>query len=84
MAKRVITTTEYTDDLNGLKAEGTVTFAFDGTSYEIDLNKKNRTAFEKALKPYVDAARKVRATRGQTKASRVGKRSDLAEIRAWA
>ena len=95
MAKRVITTTEFTDDIDGAKAEGTVTFSFDGRHYEIDLSKKNRAAFEKALKPYTEAGRKTRsAGRGAARSSsrtsrgagarRSASRSDLSAIREWA
>ncbi len=92
MAKRVITTTEFIDDLDGAKAEGTVSFSFDGRHYEIDLSKKNRAAFEKTLKPYVDAARKATGSsgRGSKRSSRgagskrSGSRRDLTAIREWA
>jgi hypothetical protein len=85
MAKRTITTIELTDDVDGGKAERTVAFGFDGANYEIDLSKKNAAAFEKALRPYVDAARKLgrsnsrRVRRGASAASR-----DLSAVRAWA
>jgi hypothetical protein len=85
MAKRTITTIELTDDVDGGKAERTIAFGFDGANYEIDLSKKNATAFERALRPYVDAARKVgrangrRARRGAASQSR-----DLGAVRAWA
>ncbi len=87
MAKRVVTTVELTDDLDGGKADRTVQFAFDGTSYEIDLSKKNATALEKALKPYVASARKVRqpVRRGRSATSGRGSgRTDLAQVRQWA
>ena len=85
MAKKTITTTEFTDDLDGGAAAGTVTFSFDGSSYEIDLSKKNRSALEKALKPYIDHARKARSTRGRrAPASPASRRSDVAAVRAWA
>ena len=85
MAKKIIQTTEYTDDLDGSTAAGTVTFGFDGTSYEIDLSKANARAFEKALKPYVDAARRVRGSRARTSTrGRSNGKRDLGAIRAWA
>jgi hypothetical protein len=87
MAKKTIVTEEFTDDIDGSIAVGTVRFAYDGNNYEIDLSKKNKSALDKALKPYVTAARKVKATRGtRGRASNVGagKRGDLADIRAWA
>ncbi len=85
MAKKVVTTTEFIDDLDGGSAAGTVSFSFDGTNYEIDLSKKNRTAMEKALKPYLDHARKARATRTRRAQSQSSsRRQNLPAIRAWA
>lgn len=86
MAKKTVTMTEYTDDLDGGKADGTITFSFNGTNYEIDLSKSNARAFEKALKPYVDAARKVRATRGRGRSGSRGSgpKADLTAVRDWA
>ena len=58
MAQRTLTI--LSDDLDGKEGKdiATVTFGFDGSTYEIDLSKKNRAALEKALSPYIDAARK--------------------------
>ena len=70
MAQRTLTI--LSDDLDGKEGKdiATVTFAFDGSTYEIDLSKKNRAAFEKALSPYIDAARKTTsAPRRSTKKS---------------
>jgi hypothetical protein len=92
------TTTVITDDIDGSTGAETVSFVFQGESYEIDLAKKNRTAFEKALKPYIDAARRS-AGRGNRGGNRGGRRAaqggrgrgrsgrsstDLAAVRAWA
>ena len=57
------TFTRLVDDIDGGKAERTVVFSWDGKGYEIDLSKKNIAALEKALKPYVTAARKMPAAR---------------------
>jgi Lsr2 len=87
MAKKTIVTEEFTDDIDGSVAVGTVPFAYDGTNYEIDLSKKNKSALDKALKPYLSVARRVKATRGnRSRASngRAGTRADIADIRAWA
>jgi hypothetical protein len=73
-----------TDDLDGSDAVQTVRFGWLGADYEIDLNDKNFTAFEKALSKYVAAARKTgggarsRASKKQTSSV------DLATVRAWA
>jgi hypothetical protein len=87
MAKTVVT--QYTDDLDGSKAQGTVSFSYAGAAYEIDLSAKNTKAFETALNPYIAAARRVRAksaraTRRSTRATKVAASNGLAEIRAWA
>ncbi len=91
MAKKTILVEEFTDDLDGSKALGTTYFSYDGVDYEIDLSKKNKNAFDKALKLYVDAARAVkpRGKRPQRTAAsstkRKGdKRRDLAAVREWA
>jgi hypothetical protein len=79
MAQKVITLLE--DDLHGGEAEETVTFALDGTTYEIDLNKKNAADLRKAMAVYVGHARKVGGNRG-TRRSRGT--SDAKTIREWA
>ena len=75
-----------TDDLDGSDAEQTVKFGWLGAQYEIDLNEKNYTAFEKAIGKYVAVARK---TGGGARARGTGKRAasaptDLAAVRNWA
>lgn len=84
MAKRVITTVELTDDLDGGKADQTLTFAIQGILYEMDLSKKNAAAFEKVLAPYVAAARKVKAPGTPRRRSSTGGRPDLSAVREWA
>jgi hypothetical protein len=51
------------DDLAGSYAAGTVSFALDGASYEIDLSKKNAAVFRKSLDRYVSVARRHGGTR---------------------
>ena len=69
------------DDLDGGEAEETVSFALDGTSYEIDLSKQNAKALRDALATYVSSARRAGGRRGR---SRGGRASDTAAIRDWA
>jgi hypothetical protein len=83
------TITRLIDDLDGGDAQRTVTFAWDGRAYEIDLSKKNVTAFEKIMKPYLAAARSVRATGSSTGRRPAGTSSrrpqrDLQAVREWA
>jgi nucleoid-associated protein Lsr2 len=84
VAKKVVTSVEYTDDIDGSKAEGTVSFSFDGTAYEIDLSKANSRAFEKAMALYVGHARKVRNTRPRSGRGKASAKYDLAAVRSWA
>jgi hypothetical protein len=87
------------DDLDGSAADRTVHFSWDGTNYEIELSKKNAVAFEKVMKPYLEAARKVRggSSRQRSTGRREGgqrgsgsrsssrsSRRDLTAIREWA
>ncbi len=73
------------DDLDGGEAEETVSFGLDGTSYEIDLSKKNAKALRDALAPYVGSARRAGGRRGRGRGGRGGARtSDTAAIREWA
>jgi len=53
------TTVSFIDDLDGSEASGTVEFALDGRSYEIDLSDDNADRLRNALAPYVDAGRKA-------------------------
>lgn len=84
MARKVITS--LVDDVDGSEADRTVTFAFEGISYEIDLSEKNAEAFESALAPWVEKAR--RASGGSTRVRRstgsTGRRAGLDEVRRWA
>ena len=87
MAKTTIV--QVSDDLDGSANASEVRFAFEGTEYSIDLSSKNRKAFEKALRPYIEAGSKVTRRHSGTTRSARPKRSgdssvDLAAIRAWA
>ena len=85
MAQRVQVVLE--DDLDGGKAEETVSFALDGTSYEIDLSKKNAAKLRDSLAQYVGAGRRVSGRRsggGRARSGRGRSGSDSADIRAWA
>lgn len=71
------------DDIDGGDADETVSFALDGTSYEIDLASANAARLREALAPYVGHARKVGAARrggGAKKSAGTNTR----EVREWA
>ncbi|HVV30194.1 MAG TPA: Lsr2 family protein [Mycobacteriales bacterium] len=82
MAQRTLVVLE--DDIDGGEADETVAFALDGTSYEIDLNRKNAAALRDALAPYVGAARKASRARGRVRPVSSGRTTDLSAIRVWA
>ena len=81
MARRTLTI--LSDDLDGKEGKdiATVSFGFDGSSYEIDLSKKNRAALENALSPYIGAAR--RATPAPRRATKNTSLRATAEDREW-
>jgi hypothetical protein len=76
-----------TDDLDGTNIPagrgGTVTFALDGKTYEIDLTSKNGKALRKVLKPYIEAGRSVRTARG-IRVKRTEVAADVRTIKEWA
>ncbi len=90
MARQVITT--LIDDLDGKKADRTVEFSLDGTSYTIDLSDANAGKLRKALDPFINAG--TRVGRGGSGAGRrqsasgggrtASSRDENKAIREWA
>ena len=73
------------DDLDGSEASETVTFGLDGSTYEIDLTKKNAASLRDALAGYVGNARKVTGSRrGGRRASAATLGPSAREVRDWA
>jgi hypothetical protein len=79
------------DDLDNSEGASTVSFAYRGTSYEIDLGEKNQAAMDKALAKFIAVARKKSGSvapstpRGRRRAgSRSKGPTELSAIRAWA
>jgi hypothetical protein len=81
------------DDLDGSPANETITFGLDGTSYEIDLSKKNAAAFRSAFARYTAVGRRSSsarpAARPKTAPSVNGTKKpkrdfDLMQLREWA
>ena len=81
------------DDIDGGKADETLTFGLDGTTYEIDLSSKHADQLRGALAKYVVVSTKI--GRGRVEANRRARRtggdqparSDRAQnqaIRDWA
>ena len=88
MARRVITT--LIDDLDGKKADRTVEFALDGTSYTIDLSEANAGKLRKALDPFIAAGTRVGRGSGRGSSRNAGSgrsagtRDENKAIRDWA
>lgn len=83
MSKKLIE--KFYSDLSGNEItsdSATVEFAFDGTSYEIDLTPAEKEKFRKAISTYIDAGRRVTAPRSRRPSSRSTR--DPKAIRAWA
>ncbi len=78
--------TLFIDGIDASPADGTVPFALDGTSYEIDLSTGHAQALRAALS-YVDAARQKPGTRRPARPRPEpgeGGGPDSAQVRAWA
>ena len=81
-----------TDDLDGSDADETISFGFEGTQYEIDLNKKNADAMRKAITKYTVAARRASGRsaggssrgRGSRSNGRPDRDYDPKAVRQWA
>jgi len=80
------------DDIDGSEiADGAgerIEFSLRGVSYQIDLSSANVAKFDKALKPFVEAAAKVRGGRSRVTKVTANKgaasKEQLAAIREWA
>lgn len=70
------------DDVDGSTATGTVNFAFDGVSYEIDLSEENQNKFRDQMSVWVTNARRVRRASAPKKGRPDGPTGS--EVRAWA
>lgn len=86
MAQKVIT--QLVDDLDGKELKDgdgeTVTFALDGTTYELDLSRKNADKFRGVFQDYIAAGRKVTGKPGKAKATRSSLDYNPKAVREWA
>ena len=82
MAQRV--TVELEDDLDGGPAVETLRFGLGGAEYEIDLSKKNASAFRRQIAPYIEHARKAGSRQRRRAARPASSRERSGDIRAWA
>jgi hypothetical protein len=91
VAERIVTL--LIDDIDGSDiTDGGqhVEFTVRGVSYAIDLSKTNAAKFDRALKPYVEAASRIgspakpTARKRSTKAAASDQTPRLEDVRAWA
>ena len=83
MAQRTVITRIDDLDHKEIEADGqTIRFAYQGIQYEIDLSEKNAKKLDKALAPFLAAARRVssRAPRQSLTAAS----ADTKAVRKWA
>lgn len=84
MAKKTVVLLE--DDIDGSEAKETISFALDGSEYEIDLNEGHAIELREALIRFTNAGRKVPGGRSRptarTKSSHGG--PDAKAVRMWA
>jgi hypothetical protein len=80
MASRTIVLLE--DDVDGAKADETIEFGIDGTTYAIDLSDSNAKNLRGALDGYIRKARKVSGKRSTSR--KASSAVDLKAVRTWA
>ena len=80
MSSKVVVLLE--DDVDGTRADETIEFGIDGTTYAIDLNDQNAKKLRSALDGYISKARKVSGKRSTSRKASSG--LDLKAVRAWA
>jgi hypothetical protein len=85
MAQKIVTV--YTDDLTGKESDeaGTHQFSLNGVNYEIDLTPENYDKLDAALRPFIEAGRKLGRTKTAGRTRRAGADGPSAdEVRTWA
>jgi hypothetical protein len=84
MAKKTVVLLE--DDIDGSEAKETISFALDGSEYEIDLNEGHAGELREALARFTNAGRRVAGGRGRTSARAKSSQGgpDAKAVRWWA
>lgn len=84
--RKTITVTEITSDLSGEEATERREFAYNGTSYALDLTVSEASDLDEFMAPYIAVAQveKTRAKAGQGKRQRGPRNKETAAIREWA
>ena len=79
----------YTDDIDGSdlgETANTLSFAFEGKEYSIDLSDDNAEAFRQTIAPYIEAGHRVASAKAKAARKNTGKTppTDTKAIREWA
>lgn len=80
---------QYIDDLDGSNlgsVANTISFAFDGKEYSIDLSDENAAKFREVMAPYVENGHRVTGTKTKPVRKPAGRSAsgDTKAIRDWA
>lgn len=81
---------QYIDDLDGSNLGGeanTISFAFDGKEYSIDLSDENAAQFAEVMAPYIESGHRVTGTKAKSARKAAAKPAtgvDSKVIREWA
>ena len=80
---------QYIDDLDGSdlgSVANTISFAFDGKEYSIDLSDDNAAQFREVMAPYVENGHRVTGTKARPARKAAGRSAsgDTKAIRDWA
>ncbi|MEE6273772.1 histone-like nucleoid-structuring protein Lsr2 [Georgenia wangjunii] len=85
MAQKVQVT--LVDDIDGTKADETISFSLDGASYEIDLTREHATALRESFAEWIGHARRSGGRKAPARRRSTGggaTDSDAGKIREWA
>lgn len=77
----------YIDDIDGTdlgETSNTISFAFEGKEYSIDLSDDNAEVFREAMAPYIDAGHRVTGRKTKTARKTTTTSGDTKAAREWA
>ncbi|WP_264888871.1 Lsr2 family protein [Dietzia sp. NCCP-2495] len=75
------------DDLDGTDLgdkANTITFAFEGKDYSIDLSDANADTFREVLEPYINAGHRVAGSKAKTSRRTTTSANESKRVRDWA
>lgn len=77
----------FIDDIDGTDLgdqANTISFAFEGKEYSIDLSDANADAFRQAIEPYINAGHRVTGSKAKTARKSTTSTGDTKMVREWA